>query len=323
MIILSTSSDKLQITTETTGTTEIFCSYIDATGTTVTPNRKNLIITSGTTTDFLLGPSSGTRNVKSLFIKNTSTTLYNRITVSHYNGSITSDLTSMLLAPGAELHYLSTTGFKIKDSGNPETPTWYGNIYGTHGSCDPQQQMRAATMFGTVAATPTNIGATVARISYFIPPADIVVNRVRFYGVGATTAIYTISIYDGDTLVRLTPSTTITTAANAWGSVFATLNLTLTKGQLYFVAISANAVGTTAGMLCAGATTTTTTGTVGIIPTSWPGGLAIKDKKLSGGGFAQFAVTAGAMPTPAATITAMAAWTGGFPLLFLDNNDAA
>jgi hypothetical protein len=29
------------------------------------------------------------------------------------------------------------------------------------------------------------------------------------------------------------------------------------------------------------------------------------------------------MPDPSAAITAMTAWTGGFPLLFLDNNDAA
>jgi len=322
MIILSTSSDKLQITTTVAGTIKVYSAYVDALGTVVTPSRKNLSISTAAITDFLTGPASGTRNVKSLFIRNSSATLYNLITVSHYNGTITCDLTSMFLAPGAELQYLSTTGFKVKDSGNPETPTWYGKIYGTNGGCDPQQQMRAAQMFGTVAATPTNISATVARVSYFVPPDNIVVNRVRFYGVGATTAIYTIAIYNGDTLARLTASTTITTVANTWGTVFSALNLTLTKGQLYFIAVSANTTGTTPGMLCTGTSTTASTGSIAAIPTTWLGNTALRTQNVLGP-YAQFTVTAGAMPDPAATIAAAAAWTGGFPLLFLDNNDAA
>lgn len=39
-------------------------------------------------------------------------------------------------------------------------------------------------------------------------------------------------------------------------------------------------------------------------------------------GFCQFAVTTGALPATAATLAIQAAWTGGMPAFFLDNNNA-
>jgi len=97
--------------------------------------------------------------------------------------------------------------------------------------------------------------------------------------------------------------------------------LALTADQLYFIAVSVNTTGTTAGPLCVSATTGNTTGRIGVLPKSWPGNLDI-DLGFMDGGFAQFAVTNGALPDPAATIAVQAAWTGGFPLFFLDNNNA-
>lgn len=204
--------------------------------------------------------------------------------------------------------------------GGGASPDWHGNIYAAFNDCDPKVALKLATMSGSVAATPTNVSLTVARVAYFRPPADITVHKIRFFGVGATTQ-FRIAIYNGDTLARLIAAQSVTTAAQAWGSVGSGLGLALTAGQLYFAAVSAVATSTTAGMLCIGPSVADTTGRIGALPKGWPGGLDL-DAGFIDGAYAQFAVTNGVLPDPAPTIAAQAAWTGGFPLLFLDNNNA-
>jgi hypothetical protein len=85
--------------------------------------------------------------------------------------------------------------------------------------------------------------------------------------------------------------------------------------------VSVNAIGTTPGLLAIGGTPGATTGQIAVLPKSWPGNLDI-DLDYIDGAYAQFAVTTGALPNPAATIAAQGAWTGGFPLFLLDNNNA-
>lgn len=224
--------------------------------------------------------------------------------------------------PGGTTNFLRADGsFAAPPGGGGASPAWHGAIYGAFGNCDPNVLLLEAIANGTVAATPTNITTTVARIAYFRPPAAITVNKIRFRGVGATTNVYRTAIYNADTLARLTSELAFTTSANLWGEAGSALGLALTAGQLYFIAVAANATGTTAGMLCVSPTVATTTGLIGTIPKSWPGNLDLDAGKIDGG-FAQFPVTAGALPTTAATIVGQAAWTGGFPMFFLDNNNA-
>lgn len=202
------------------------------------------------------------------------------------------------------------------------SPSWYQKIYGAYGDCDPNTVFRSATLNGTVAATPTNITTSIARISYFVPPSDIVVNRIRFYGVGITTNVYRVAIYNADTLARVTAELPFTTAANSFGSAGSALGVTLTAGQLYFIAVSVNTTGTTAGLLCLNPTTAATTGLIAVLPKSFSGNLDI-DLQYLKGAYAQFAVTTGALPATAPAISAASAWTGGFPAFWLDNNNAA
>lgn len=206
--------------------------------------------------------------------------------------------------------------------GGGSNPSWYGNLYSTIAECDPQEALRFAILSGTSAATPTNITTAVARISYFKPPANITVNKIRFFGVGVTTSIYRCALYNGDTLARLTSELVITTASSTWGSVGSSLGLALTAGQLYFLAVSVDATGTTPGLLCMSTTISAAgSGQINVLPKSWPGNLDI-DLGFITGAMAQFAVTTGALPDPAATIAAQAGWNGGMPLFFLDNNNA-
>src|SRR5687767_10613567 len=73
----------------------------------------------------------------------------------------------------------------VPGGGGGSNPSWYGNLYGAYGRCDPQLSLRLAQFTGSIAATPTNIAVTIARIAYFRPPANITVNKIRFFGVGA------------------------------------------------------------------------------------------------------------------------------------------
>jgi hypothetical protein len=199
--------------------------------------------------------------------------------------------------------------------------SWDGLVIGAYNNGDPYRLLDMATNNGTVAATPTNITTSVARIAYFRPTANITVNKIRYYGVGTVASVYTVAIYNAATLARLTASLTLSTTANTWGSVGSALGVNLVAGTTYFIACSVNTTGTTAGLLCMGPTQAATTGQIAVLPNSYPGNLAANGSAM-GAGLAQFAVTAGAMPDPAATIAAQAAWTGGMPAFWLDNNNA-
>lgn len=323
MLILALTTDKVQVVTDAAITVDVHASFVDYLSGTPTPGKQNTAISTAATTDIVASPASSTfRNVKQINIRNKhATTSVGVIVRFNANGTIF-ELHSAKLGPGDLLQFADGRGwFLTQNISSPLVPDWYGKLYAAYGRCDPQQLLRMAQMAGTVAATPTNISTTVARIAYFRPPADIVVNKLRYYGVGAVTTIYRVAIYNGDTLARLTAETAFTTPANSWGEIFSNLGLTLTKDQLYFIAVGVNNTGTTAGILCMGPTIAATTGQIQVLPKSWPGNLDV-DNGFMDGAFAQFATTAGALPDPAATIATQAAWTGGMPLFFLDNSNA-
>jgi hypothetical protein len=196
-----------------------------------------------------------------------------------------------------------------------------GLLAGAFNDGNPGTLMTEVQQGGSIAATPTAITTSIARFTIFTLPFDLVVNKIRFYGIAVTSGIYQVALYNALTLSRLTAQLSITTASGAWGSAGSALAVSLTKGTPYFIAVSANATGATAGMACVGTTVAATTGQVGIAPTAWPGNMDL-DLGFMNGGFGQFAVTTGALPNPAATLAAQSAWTGGMPAFWLDNNNA-
>lgn len=200
---------------------------------------------------------------------------------------------------------------------------WHGKIAAAYGDGDPADLLRHMQRAGNIAPTPTNIAITVARLSFFRLAADLVVNKLRYYGVGSTANVYRVALYRYSDLARLTAELPLTTAANTWGSVGSALNLTLTKDVLYFLACSVNATGTTAGIAAMGGTIAATTGQIATAPSALPGNLDA-DAGFVNGYQAQMTVVAGALPSPAigANVVAQGAWVGGMPALFLDNNNA-
>lgn len=204
-------------------------------------------------------------------------------------------------------------------AGGGSPPPWKGTIAGAWGDGNPNTLL-SLMLHNPVNATPTNISVTVARVAYFHLDTNLTVNKVRFFGVGATTNVYRVAFYRDSDSVRLTLELVFSTAAQAWGSITVSPAVTFIAGVLYFVAVSVNATGTTAGVQCHSGST----GRIGVLPTTWPGNLDIDmaSPKIDPFAFAQFAVTSGALPDPAPTRAAQVAWTGGFPAFFLDNNNS-
>jgi hypothetical protein len=320
MLLLVSTSDKIRVSTSSTSAIDVHASYVDLSGTTVTPGRRNTAISSATTTDVVLSPPASTsRNVKTLTIRNTGAS-NNDVAIIHTDGTTSIEVYRATLGPNASLFYTEESGFFIESSVVSSPPSWGSKVLGCC-IADPGMQMLHMQRGSNVAATPTNIGTTVARCSLFIPPVAITANRLRWYGVGAVTSIYTVALYRYSDLARLSSAFTITTAANAWGSVDLG-GIALSAGVPYFVACSANTTGTTAGIGCIGTTVAATTGQVAIAPGSLPGNLGVGNNYLGAYWF-QFAVTAGALPNPAAALAAQAAWTGGMPAFWVDNATTA
>ena len=321
MLLLTTTSTVLRLTTDSSAAVDVHASWLDVDGTTVTPGSTNTAISSSTTTTVVAAPSgTAKRNCKLVIVRNRHATTSVTVTTEVYNGSTAYQIDNRVLGPGQSF-VIQDGVFVQVPTGGVQTRPWFGLVAGCLGDGNPGHLMSEVQQAGVVAATPTNITASVARCCSFILPYDLTFNRIRCYGVGATTTIYRVAIYRMSDLARLTAELAFTTVANTWVSIGSALNVTLAKDVCYFAAFAVNTTGTTPGPQCFGGTTTATTGQVQSTPAALPGNLSMgANNRLSSYQF-QFAVTTGALPNPAATLALPAAWTGGCPAAWLDASD--
>ena len=120
MLLLTGTSDKIQVVTSVAATVDAHASMIDidASGV-VTTVRQNTAITTAATTDVSGSPASGkTRNVKTLHIRNKDTVSVD-ITVRHTDGTTTVELHKDTLSPGEALQYIEGVGFFELGASNP------------------------------------------------------------------------------------------------------------------------------------------------------------------------------------------------------------
>ena len=93
MIYLASTSDKLQVVTSSANAIHVHATYIDLSGTTVTPERADTSITAATTTDVVASPSaSTTRKIKFLSVFNDHATAAQDIVIRHTDGTTAVDL---------------------------------------------------------------------------------------------------------------------------------------------------------------------------------------------------------------------------------------
>jgi hypothetical protein len=114
MLLLTSTSDKIQVVSSSTAPLEIHATYLDNDGTTITPDRDNTEVTTATTTDVVSSPVAATyRNVKSLHIRNAHGSTSNTVTVRHTDGTTAVDIFSTTLAAGESIQYLDGVGFQV------------------------------------------------------------------------------------------------------------------------------------------------------------------------------------------------------------------
>lgn len=116
MLLLTATTDKLQLVTSEAVTVDVHASYMDHTlsSDNVEGGRQNTAITTATTTDIVASPGSGvTRNVKTLHITNIHATSPVTVTVLYNQNGTTFTLHKVALAPGEMLEYADGVGFFV------------------------------------------------------------------------------------------------------------------------------------------------------------------------------------------------------------------
>jgi hypothetical protein len=115
VILLTSTTDLLEVVTSGAQTVHVQASYVDLSGSTVTPGRLNTIISSATTTTVVGSPAASTqRTVKFLSIQNTSGTS-ETVTVEHTDGTNVIQLQKLTLLAGYTLVYNEGSGWTLYD----------------------------------------------------------------------------------------------------------------------------------------------------------------------------------------------------------------
>jgi hypothetical protein len=128
MILLTSTSDLVELVTSGTTTLHVQASYVDlsGSGTVATPGRQNTIVSSATTTTIVGSPGTSTtqRALKFLSIQNTSSSVSQTITVEHTDGTNVVQLMEITIQPLFTLVYNDPSGWILLDSsgGRLEVP---------------------------------------------------------------------------------------------------------------------------------------------------------------------------------------------------------
>jgi len=198
------------------------------------------------------------------------------------------------------------------------TGDWEGKLVVCWGDGNPEHALRAIQTNGVAGPTLSQLTTSNARCSYFRLKTAINVVNVRWYGVSSITAWADIAIYRASDNVRISSDLTPNSSANSWNVTADTFSLS--ADTLYYVAVSANTTGSAVPFIALGPSIASNTGSIQVLPTSWPGNLDIDaaTPAIAPFAFANVAVTSGALPSPGNAPTAPNNWAGGMPAIFLD-----
>lgn len=116
MLILASTTDKLQLVTDQAVNVDVHCSYVDISSTdfiTISAiANQNTAISTATTTDILAAPGSNVRrNAKTINIRNKSTTTAVTVTAVFDANGTDYELHKVLLQPGDALEYIEGVGW--------------------------------------------------------------------------------------------------------------------------------------------------------------------------------------------------------------------
>lgn len=112
MLLLTTTTDKIQLITSAAATVDVHASWADNAASTITLGRTNTAITTAATTDIVASPGASTsRNIKTLHVRNKHATLSVDVTVIYDQNATDYELHKATLRPGEMLEYVEGIGF--------------------------------------------------------------------------------------------------------------------------------------------------------------------------------------------------------------------
>ncbi len=119
MLLLTATTEKLQLITSATCTVDIYADWVDLTsaGAFSAADALGTKVTTATTTDIVPAPGASVlRNVKLLIIHNTHASTSVTVTLNWFDGTNSYLLENCTLAPGERLNYSEEKGLRIVDS---------------------------------------------------------------------------------------------------------------------------------------------------------------------------------------------------------------
>lgn len=124
MLLLTSTSDVIRVVTgSNTNSIDVHASWVDMSGTTITPGRQNTVILTATTTIVVPSPAlDTTRNLKGLYMTNDSTGTTCKVAVEHFDGTNQVELISFNLLPGENLGYREDGSWVHRDKAGAEYP---------------------------------------------------------------------------------------------------------------------------------------------------------------------------------------------------------
>jgi len=114
MLLLTSTSDLVQLVTTSTATLDVHATWLDNTAGAITPGRTNSEIVTATTTTVVGSPAASTqRNLQTLLVRNAHASASNTVTIRHTDGTVVADVFSVTLAAGEVLQFLDSVGFQV------------------------------------------------------------------------------------------------------------------------------------------------------------------------------------------------------------------
>lgn len=123
MLLLTSTSDLVQVTTSAASDIQVHASYVDLSGATYAPGRTNTVISTATTTTVVGSPGAATqRNLKGLYITNNSTSVNCTVGVIHTDGTAIVELMQFILLPSENMTFNEEGRWNHRDAQGAEYP---------------------------------------------------------------------------------------------------------------------------------------------------------------------------------------------------------
>jgi hypothetical protein len=228
VLLLTSTSDKIQLITSAAGTVGVHADWIDLASGTVTAGRTNTNITTATTTDIVASPAASTsRNVKNLKISNNHASTANTVTLQHTDGATVIPLESVTLAAGERLALNEFGQMRVMDAMGREklpglgSPTGNSNVsdvvasaadtYLTGSSLAIGGRVQAASFFKwRMRATKTAAGTAAPVFNVRVGTAASTADTARAtVTAGAQTAATDTGFFELDAILRSVGATAV------------------------------------------------------------------------------------------------------------------